>query len=51
MHQPSYEPPSQDAELPDEKVVRLRPRRRPTTEQIPNPPTHDGDNDPGPSAA
>ncbi len=36
MHQPSDEPPSQDAEPPDEKVVRLRPRRRPTTEQIPN---------------
>jgi hypothetical protein len=51
VHQPSDEPPSQDAEQPDEKVARLMPRRRPTTEQIPNPPTHDDDNDPGPSAA
>jgi hypothetical protein len=49
---PSSKPAPQDAEQPDEKVVRLMPRRRPTTEQIPNPPeTHDDDNDPGPSAA
>jgi hypothetical protein len=49
---PSSKPAPQDAEQPDEKVVRLMPRRRPTTEQIPNPAaTHDDDNDPGPSAA
>jgi hypothetical protein len=56
VHQSPYEPSSkpapQDAEQPDEKVVRLMPRRRPATEQIPKPPTtHDDDNDPGPSAA
>ncbi|WP_170285010.1 hypothetical protein [Microvirga aerophila] len=55
MHQslfdPSSEPASQDAETSDGKVVRLRPRRRPATEQVPNPPTNDDDNDPGPSAA
>lgn len=54
MHQSSYEPSQspapQDEEQPDEKVVRLMPRRRPATEQAPNPPTHD-DDDPGPSAA
>jgi hypothetical protein len=48
---PSSKPAPQDAEQPDEKVVRLMPRRRSTTEQAPNLPTHDDDNDPGPSAA
>jgi hypothetical protein len=55
MQQSPCEPPSkpapQEAEQPDEKVVRLIQRRRPATEQAPNPPTHDDDNDPGPSAA
>ncbi|KLK89574.1 hypothetical protein AA309_30570 [Microvirga vignae] len=50
-YEPSSKPASRDAEQPDEKVMRLMPRRRPTTEQVPNPPTHDDDNDPGPSAA
>jgi hypothetical protein len=49
-YKPSSKPAPQDAEQPDEKVVRLMPRRRPATEQAPNPPAHDDDN-PGPSAA
>jgi hypothetical protein len=50
-HDPSSKPAPQYAEQPDEKVVRLMPRRRPATEHAQNPPTHDDDNDPGPSAA
>lgn len=51
-NEPLSKPAPRDAEQPDEKVVRLIPRRRPATEQIPKPPTtHDDDNDPGPSAA
>ncbi len=54
MHQSSYEPSQdptpKDAEQPDEKVVRLMPRRRPTAKHAPKPPPHD-DNDPGPAAA
>jgi hypothetical protein len=50
LDEPSSKPAPQDAEQPDEKVVRLMPRRRPATEQAPNPPAHD-DDDPGPSAA
>ena len=49
--QPSSKPAPQDAEQPDGKVVRLMPRRRPADGAGPNPPTHDDDNDPGPSAA
>ena len=48
---PPTKPASQDAEQPDGKVVRLMPLRRPATERVPEPPTHDDDNDPGPSAA
>lgn len=40
----------QDGKPSDGKIVRLTPRHRPATEQMPNPPIHD-DNDPGPSAA
>lgn len=50
-NEPSSKPAVQDAEQPDGKVVRLMPRRRPATEPVPNPPTQDDDNDPGPSAA
>jgi hypothetical protein len=48
--EPSSNPATQGAEQPDEKIIRLTPRRRPATEQVPSLPTHD-DNDPGPSAA
>jgi hypothetical protein len=49
-NEPPSKPVSQDAEQPDGKVVRLMPRR-PATERVPEPPTHDDNNDPGPSAA
>jgi len=50
--EPPLSPPSLDAEQPDGKVVRLVPRRRSATEQVPNPPSQDEeDNDPGPPAA
>ncbi|WP_201864979.1 hypothetical protein [Microvirga soli] len=48
---PPPKPGPQDGEPSDGKIVRLTPRRRPATEQTPNPPTHDDDNDLGPSAA
>ena len=48
-NEPPSKPASQDAEQPDGKVVRLMPRR-PATERVQEPPTHD-DDDPGPSAA
>jgi hypothetical protein len=55
MHQPLNEsapkPESHEEEEADGKVVRLMPRRRPATERIPDPSTHDDDDDPGPSAA
>lgn len=55
MQQSPNEPPSkpapQDGEQPDGKVVRLMPRRRSALEPSPNPPPHDDNNDPGPSAA
>jgi hypothetical protein len=55
MHQQQNEsapkPESHEEEEADGKVVRLMPRRRPATERIPDPPTHDDDDDPGPSAA
>lgn len=54
MHRSLNEPPAkpelQDEEQPDDKVVRLMPRRRPGPEQLPEPATDD-DDDPGPSAA
>jgi len=49
--EPPPKPEQQDVEQPNEKVVRLMPRRRPATEQTPNQPTNDDDSDPGPSAA
>lgn len=47
---PPPNPAPQDGEQSDGNVVWLTPRR-PVTEQTPNPPALDDDNDPGPSAA
>jgi hypothetical protein len=47
---PPPNPAPQDGGQSDGKVVWLT-SRRPVTEQTPNPPAHDEDNDPGPSAA
>jgi hypothetical protein len=48
---PPSKPGSHDAEQPDGKVVRFTPQRRSEPERSPEPPMHDDDDDPGPSAA
>jgi hypothetical protein len=44
------QPENPDAEPPDEKVIRLMPRR-PVAKRLTDQPTHDDEDDPGPSAA
>jgi hypothetical protein len=50
---PPEKPQREDAEVPDDKVVRLAPRPRPMPERGPDPPDGDDydDDDPGPAAA
>jgi hypothetical protein len=48
---PIFDPGGHDTEQPDGKVVRFTPRRRSEPERSPEPPMHDDDDDPGPSAA
>jgi hypothetical protein len=49
--EPSANSAEQELEQSGGNVDRLMPRRRPETERIPDPPTHDDDDDPGPAAA
>jgi hypothetical protein len=50
--EPVAEPKAPEKEaVPDEKIVRLVPRRHPESGRMPNPPDDDDDDDPGPAAA